>query len=231
MTHQEAIERVQKLLRLAKSDNVNEAATAMAMAQRVIDQHKLDVATLMNETEEAETIQDFRDDLIDNSTASWKARLAIVISKANGCKTYTLGNQGISVIGRKSEADTVRYMYRWLVKETERLLKAANQSNGRTWCNNFRMGVVDALAERLKKNKEEFEAQAKADGKTTALVRVAGNAEAVERWSKDNLQLRTKHFRFNSDASARALGQAAGRNINLGDRNGSLGAGNKQLGA
>lgn len=50
MTNEEALERVKKLLQLAKSDNVHEAAAALALAQKVIDRHKIDAAALKGMT-------------------------------------------------------------------------------------------------------------------------------------------------------------------------------------
>ena len=201
----------------------------MSLAQRIMDEYRLDAATLEVGTQE-EQIQDFRNDLLDNSTSTWKSRLATVLARANGCKVYVFGTEGLSIVGRKSDADTVRYMYRWLINETDRLLKLANNSYGRTWCNNFRLGVVDALAERLKKDSEEFKAKAAADGKSTALARIASNDEAVERWFASNLRTRKRVARSGFDAGARAAGRAAGQSISLGTE-GKLGAGAGRLGS
>lgn len=234
MTNQDALEKVQKLLRLSKSDNANEAAVAMGMAQRIIDKHKLDMASLELNPEQEEPIQDFRDDLLDDSAASWKGRLAVVVCKANGCKPYLLnskgkkGKKGIGIIGRKSDVDAVRYMYSWLSNETDSLMKAANDAYGRTWCNNFRMGVIDTLAERLKKEKQDFEAQAVANNQGSALVRVSDNARAVEVWTRQNLHLRARSAgQMRGNASAREAGREAGRSINLGGGSGQIGAGRK----
>lgn len=41
MTRQEILEKIKKCLRLAKSDNANEAATAMRQAQKLMEQHNI----------------------------------------------------------------------------------------------------------------------------------------------------------------------------------------------
>lgn len=237
MTHLEALDRVQKLLRLAKSDNPHEAATAAAMAQKIIDRHKLDVASFENEDSPVEKIEDTS---LDNSTSTWKLRLAGVIAKANGCKLYYIPSRSIQLIGRQSDAQTVRYLYQWLSKEIDRLTREESQGKGKTWANNFRLGAVETLGHRLHIEKEETkrEAQAEAFAKegeagltkiNQAIVKVA-DTTPLEKFA-ETLNLRKGSTRRSSyDDGAREAGRRAGASINLGSNNRAMGEGRRQLG-
>lgn len=238
MTHDEALERVQKLLRLAKSDNANEAATAAAMAQRLIDLHKLDVAALKDESA-AEPIED-KHEPIDRQYSTWRARLAVNIATLNGAKCYRDG-KALCLVGRKSDVQTVRYLYQWLTQEVERLADNQPSGLGKTWYNNFRLGVIETLIVRLEEQKKATEKEAMTNAFNTggqlaasnvgaAIVRVAQDSAAVEKWAEDNMKLRRgSSSRSNYDDGARQQGRRAGHSVGLGGNGRSMGAGASRL--
>lgn len=247
MTHLEALDRVKKLLALAKSDNPNEAASAAAMAQKIIDRHKLDVASL--EGDSGAPTEKVEDTSLDTSTSTWKLRLAGEIARANGCRLYYRPGQSIQLIGRASDAQTVRYLYQWLTKEIDRLTRQATRPisfmsepvSGKTWANNFRLGCVETLGRRLSVEKEETkrEAQAEAFAKegeaglariNQAIVRVADTAP-LEAYAA-TLKLRSGSARRSAyDGGAREAGRRAGASISLGGSRGAMGAGARRMGS
>jgi hypothetical protein len=177
--------------------------------------------------------------------ARWKGSLAMVLAKANACQVYMSGSgsfksyrPAIAIVGRPSDADKVRYLYAYLVRETERLCEREGRGCGRTWRNNFRYGVVEAIGEALKASKQraadELRREAGADlfalvKVDRALTRVEKRAVDVERWVKQNLKLRTTRAYSRGNASARAAGRRAGKEINLNSARGSLTSGSKSL--
>jgi hypothetical protein len=95
MTHQQAIEKAVKLLRLAQSCNPHEAALAASRAQEIMDRHKLEGLSAEYNTDALnrkpeEPIRDFKADLMDPGTQSetWKGRLAATVAAVNECKVY-----------------------------------------------------------------------------------------------------------------------------------------------
>ena len=245
MTHEEAVAKALKFLRLAKSDNPNEAALAASRAQDIIDRHKLDVGALEAPTPEqrpSEPIKDFEDPLHAGGAkrSTWLVRLTVVVCGANACQCYTQGGT-IKIVGRPSDAQTVRYLFALLHAAIDRLAERDARGNGRTWANNYRLGVVETVAARLaeqrKATRQEAQVAAFQTGGESAIVRVNqaivkmdADSAATAAWVKANLKLRTVPVRASYDHGAREAGRRAGHEIALGGAKAGLGAGHKSLG-
>lgn len=230
----EALHKVAKLLRLAKSDNPNEAALAASRAQEIIDRFKIEAAALaLDGAAPEEPIQDYGDDPLEYLTrkATWKARLANVIARHNGCKMYNNYN-GPAVIGRPSDVAAVRSLYSWLRQEVDRLALRDCKGNGMIWANNYRLGIVDTISNRLHDQKRDTEAALRKETQrteqttevnrlallriNTAIIKVEQQRQQVEAWTKENVKLgkgRPSYFRDNH--SARTAGQRAGHEIRM----------------
>jgi len=244
MTHAEAIEKAVKLLRLAQSSNQNEAALAASRAQEIMDRFKLEGLSADYGTNKPkqpeEPIRDFKADLMDRGTQSetWKARLASTVAKVNECKVYVLRQRsfspsngwvvtaGFAIVGRASDAQTVRYIYGWLSGEIERLSHKHCAGYGRTFYNNFRIGAVETVSARLEAARKETEVavtrEAMVSPNAMAMVHVKNaialrneQSAQVEKWVEQNLKLRTVKRTYTPDATARQLGQRAGQQINI----------------
>lgn len=237
MTYQEALEKARKLLSLATSDNPHESAQAAMRAQEIMSRFSIDQAALDTSSgsavEQDEGIEDFTEgDPLDpndgkNNFPRWRWFIAHALDATNQTKCYqhrgTLG-----IIGRPSDVATVRYMYAWLIKEVERLTEAKCRGNGRTYTNNFRIGVAQTVARKIEEAHKATIAtmrrEAERETTSTALVRVnvgiaklEQRAKAVEDWADDNLNLRsTGRSKTNFNREAREAGKRAGESINLG---------------
>jgi hypothetical protein len=240
MTEANIISKVQKLLRLSTSSNAHEAALAAAKAQELIDQHNLQSALL--ELESAAPRNGLDDEPIEKFEADraldrpvrldrWRAYLAQVVGKANGCSIYLSGG-AIALVGRPSDAETVRYLYAYLAREVERLTTEQGKGCGKTWRNNFRNGVVDTIARKLDEQHAKFEREARASvaDNSMALVRVnqalatvEAKRTSVETWVKTNMKLRSTRSSSTLDRGARASGRAAGESISVGGAAGARG--------
>jgi len=239
MNYDEAIQKVAKLLRLSQSPNPNEAALAASKAQEIIDRFKIE-STALNyaangDAQPDEPIQDFASDPLDagaGKISSWSWRLFLALGKANGVKGYSSRLGGIAIVGRASDVSTVRYLYAWLKREVERLAKADCRGHGRTWANNYRIGVVETVAQRLaaqtKQTQQDVVAEIQArqqaeEVKKLALVRVQMAIANIQKreaeaqsWMDVHLNLRKcSASRTRFDNSARQAGRAAGHSIRM----------------
>ncbi len=239
MTQEEAIEKARKLFALAQSDNPNEAALAAQRAQEVLARFNIDAAMLAGAAEEPEEdVRAFNDPLYSgNRLASWKLALASSIARHNQAKIYTSG-PNVMMVGRPSDVQKVRYLYAWLSNEVERLAKIHTTGEGRVYANNFRIGVVSAINDKLKAANEQARQEARAGQNGAALVkvdnalaRIEARSAAVQKWTDDNLNLRKRqssHYRGNRDAHEH--GRREGSKLNVGgSARGALGAGQRAL--
>lgn len=250
MTRDEAMRKVASLLKLANSSNANEAALAAQRAQEIMAKFALDSAMLNldgDKPEPDEPIIDFGTKgapLFDEGQrkSTWKIRLADHVARANGCRVYLRGPQ-IQVVGRASDADTVRYLFAYLSREVDRLTDRDGKGCGQTWRNNFRLGVVDTIAEKLREAKRNVNEQARIEARAsanphalvrvnTAIEKVEARSASVQKWMDTNMKLGKGRALggARADGSARAAGQAAGREISMGGARASLGGRSNLLG-
>ncbi len=234
------LDTVRKLLRLAESPNAHEAASAAAKAQSLIDQHNLSTALLALDSAAPtpdEPIEDFgkKGAPLDSRPQldRWRSTLAATICGANGCRVYRSGGT-LAIVGRPSDAETVRYLYAYLVREVEQLCERDGRGCGRTWRNNYRLGVVDTIARKLRAERETFRAEqrqlAAAAGSlalvrvNSALARVEQRGTDVSAWMKTHMRLRAGSSSYSrSDMSAREAGRRAGQSITINRARGALG--------
>ncbi len=154
MNESSIIRKIQGLLKIAeRSTFPDEAASALSKAQALMLEHKIE-ADSMGETDN-EQVKSFNEPLnADHGKmlASWKMRLAMVLTKNNGCYCYTSGGR-IVLVGKPSNADRVRWLFGHCVKSTDKLTKLHCQGEGRTYANNFRLGCIDAIATSIETEK------------------------------------------------------------------------------
>lgn len=246
MTHDEALKKVAKLLRLAESDNANEAALAAAMAQRLMDRHQLRADDLNGPDlgeEPDEPIREFEAPLDGEGAkriTTWRVRLAVAIAQRNRCRVF-LRSHATRLVGRPSDAETVRYLFAYLSREVDRLAKRDAKGNGFAWTNNYRLGVVETIDTKLKEQEKTTRAEVRQEAAATsssALVRVDRSIERMDRlsratdeWVRVNMKLgrgRASSEGYRHDA--REAGRRAGQEIRIGGARAGLGAGLRSLG-
>lgn len=212
-----ALARVRKLLALATSPNPHEAAAAAARAQALIETHRL-----QRWLDAARTVEADPDPIVDAADTplargrklrKWKVALAAMLADANDCVAYTqIGghDQSIVLIGRQRDRDAVAELWAWLVTRIEWLSATHGEGRDRAWHEAFRVGVVDAIAERL----AEATAGAHAELDPTALVIVdparAAHREALDRVVAERLgPARSRAMRVDATAWRRGRRAAA----------------------
>jgi len=255
MEQEKIIDRIKKLMRLAESSNANEAANAAGQAQRLMEQHRIDQTVLDMDGEEPdgddEEIADHssRPLTVSGRLPQWKTSLAVALATANACRCYIghkyeydtrKAKRTLCLVGRQSDVATISYLFGYLSKEIERLVRVNALGLGRTWASSYRLGAVDAIKRRLRDGTKEArqEARKRLEGQTAALVRVDKaialideRGAEVDAWLKSNMKL--GKGRANSsrrDWGAYEAGQRDGKSINLDGGGKSVGSGKKAIG-
>lgn len=215
------IERVRRLLALSKSDNVHEAGAAAAKAQALMTEHRIAMADVA--ISENAVVEPIDTTIIDSSGKRivWKHVLADSLGTANSAIMFTSFNRDTQrseykVVGTPSAAQTVQYLYAYLVREIERLCAAEKAANGAAWANSFKLGAASEVGKRLTAAADAAKAAAKGAGHGAALVRIDDDlARARRSLAASGLRTRTERPRMSS-SDGFASGKVAGQSIPLG---------------
>ena len=215
------LDRVRKLLALATSPNVHEAAAAAAAAQALIEQHRIEglIAALADGA--ADPITDGREAPLERGRRlrRWKLVLAAGLADANGCVAYTAedpsrGDTLLLLVGRTADRAAVSTIWDWLVQRLEWLSATEGPGRSRAWHEAFRIGAADVVVDRLA-------AVAGAEAPhipPEALVRVSAAREAeraaVMAYAEQHLRLGPGRG-LRVDARGYAAGRAAGARVRL----------------
>jgi hypothetical protein len=241
------IERVRKLLELAKSSNVNEAAAAAAAAQKLMVENAITELMIEDCTEPEEEKEEIEKDVLNtDGKATWRGMLAICLCEANGCQCYVHG-KALMIVGKPTPASAVRYLFEYIARQIETICHNEGMARGRpgrSWYNNFRLGAVSTIGQRLREAAQQARSgmrqkayQEDTNGTGTALVKVNSaivkldkQAEEVKKWCKVNLRLHPRNTPSSYNHEGREAGKRAGANIDLGgSSHRGLGKGHRAL--
>lgn len=219
------INRIAKLLALSKSENENEAASSMALAQNLLAKYQLDITDI--QIEEKIDQEDFYiNDNDRKKISSWQSILLNGISENNFCYVYRSGNI-MKLIGKKSARHIVLVMFSYLISVIDNATEKAFQEytgweHGKTFKNSFRMGMVDRIITRLRQEAQKIAQEAKLNSKEIIPVDPYEEAKKANvAWIKSNgIHLRAASSSFRSGAGYNA-GRSAGDKVSL-SRNNAL---------
>lgn len=228
------IDKVKKLLRLATSDNVNEAASSAAKAQELIDKYNLSYLLLsdsfhdneIKDAKESNCVYKFGKNII-----AWKSVLAKNIGEMNHCRIY-IGNTGqykyVGIVGREEDINTVKYLFLYLATEIERLCLREGVNQGKTWRNNFRLGAIEyianVMAESSQKSKQDFQKHCNENNVdkqsvSTALLKFDSKLQKIDDYIKENMKFaKSKKIKSDYDHGARLKGYKAASEININNK-------------
>lgn len=223
------IARVQKLRALTTTSNEFEAANAASAAAKLIDQHQLSEMDLQVSGEKAaEPVQIIETPLFRSGRIMlWQDRLGGAISEHYGVSIYIKNyplpvdimapplarehDKGITMVGRPSDAEVVRYMFTWLMPVVVQLTKTNAYGRGSQYSQNYALGVVEGIRTQLASLRQESKRQVQSQ----AMVLLDNRLAVSQAFLKVNLKLRTRksHLRGNEDAMAQ--GKRVGEKIHL----------------
>lgn len=224
----EILEKINDLRKLSTSSNVHEAATAAAIADKLISKYRISEAQLSSNGKEDLEIKEDSEVLYQTSRIiRWKQILARVLVRHYNCymwnDTIWRGSKGgrrinrFRISGTESDIIIVHYMFNWLIYEIERLRDLNAKGMGHTYVFSYCEGAVAGIADQLEKMKKEIKELATQTGQSTALVKLDERAVLAKMLIHKKYNLKTVY-----DTTSRKIissgfeqGRAAGRSINL----------------
>jgi len=220
---QTVLDKIQGLLNMTEANGCSEAeaANAAAAASALMLKHRIERAEL-DKDEKPELIEVIIDFGFKRTT-SWKFHLLGQIARLNGCfivfDSQRLGNSGAySAYGRSENIVIVRWLYKYLVENIERLAKeqkpgGMSRGEGKRWNNSFKLGASDRISNRLQ---EEHDREKQRNVSETALVKVESEFDEAKYFAT---QLCGKLTFTNKthcvDMNAYEKGQQAGNKVSL----------------
>jgi len=223
------VDRVQKLLALSKSENANEAATAAALANKLIDQYRLSEIDLEIKGQAEEPIEEDAGYIYESGkVTTWKYTLVGLLVQHYGLSwwndtSYLTGRMvsRYKLVGRRSDITVAKYMFNWLVLECQRLSNQHAKGQGRVYVASYCEGFVSGIADQLRASRVEVQK----DATSAAIIRLDARSEASSDFL-DNLHpelvVKKKKSFSRYNAMGYSAGLTSGRNIHLGE---SLGDG------
>jgi len=218
---EKVLDRVRKLLALAESPNVHEAAAAAARAQALVTQHRLEAILAAEDAAAARDAEDpITQEVLESSKRlrRWKTVLASGLAGTNGCVAFTRPGRGrvedLVLAGRASDRAAFHTLWAWLVQTLTWLSASHGGGKGKRWHDDFRVGAALEVVDRL-------EAAARAPSEAlpeAALARVeptlAARAARIERYAAEELGLRPARG-LRVDLDAFEAGRHAGATLEL----------------
>lgn len=195
------VDRIRKLMQLSHSTNVHEAAQAAGLAQRLMLEHKIEMADLSLNSNEKRLPEEVTEEALEGGQGKsarairWRISLGSRIAKAFNCKTYFRSSTDfIGIMGCKSDVQTCQYLQQYFGLEIERLAEAAWKQlkadadagtelpRPKMWKNSFRDGAVHAIGEKLDRErlKNQIRTGAKVKGVSTLIDELAEEVEAED---------------------------------------------------
>lgn len=203
--------KIQKLLALSESSNVNEASLALAKARELMHRHNLAMSDLeWAEEVDKDPIRKFS--LFGNDVYGERKQrrdtfgtsLLGLIAAHNNCKSYGwVGSNGHTIVGTQKDVDMTINMFKLIYpmiqtecdvqysREYQRLPRS-DRWRMKNWKRSFRSGVYWRLQDRFQEMKESLQ---KEYAGTMALVRL-DTLQKVEQWADENIEtVRTYDYR------------------------------------
>ena len=172
----DVVERIQKLLALAASDNPHEAALAASRAQDLMFQYHLDIDKIGPASTKRQDRIDFEMFYLMHQD-KWRKVLINSICKFSFAKVIVICDSkalaGVVIIAREEDIANVKYLYLYLVEALERLCPEVRSSEGKhiseaQWEEGFYSGAVSAIHQTLE---EQYLASQQVEGGTALVLR------------------------------------------------------------
>lgn len=241
------LDRVKKLLRLsAGTNNPNEAAAAAAAAQKLITEHDLGVVTLDDASVQYAATRDASEPIAEENVVlpggklhAWEASLLSSVCRNHNARLLWVRNKmwvggtdrshGYTILGTEKDRATVVYLFHYLRRQVDEITIASCKGLGRTFANNFRLGMVDTIREALaaasRQSRTEVPQAAYARGGEHALMVVNESIAVLNAIERQVLTIQKarqgSHSLVHSfgsaqgNYSARLAGQVAGKSVHV----------------
>ena len=226
---QKIIDRIRKLMQLAdtsKNTNLEEAASAAAKVQKLMEKYRI-----------AEAMLDVSSDIkcfpLDDkgSPDTWKIYLTSSIASNNNCYIVCKFDNRINLIGEREDIEATQHLFSYLTRELSLLciesmyiykISAGDYPN-KQYVEGFYLGAVKTIDRKLKAAKEEARASelkeaASADELSklsNALSRLDSRKDKAEDWAKKNLDIKIDNVVTNVSSEGYSAGSRAADSLNI----------------
>ena len=174
------LSRLEKLKALAEgTKNANEAAVAFSKMQKLLDEYDLSAEEISGIDSDVSQIVEMVLVPTAGNTSQWKTFMANSIARLHGCKLilnkYIAGYGRVRakikrqpvVVGKKQSVSGVIYIVNNITAQLERLCDAAAENecvygNVKKWKNTWLWGAAFVIVERMKREVEQNNTQARA---------------------------------------------------------------------
>ncbi|CAB4196714.1 Domain of unknown function DUF2786 [uncultured Caudovirales phage] len=216
------ISKVQKLLTLSKSASPEEAATAAAIANKLIDEYRLSEIDLAVDAGESDPLMEDNGFIYETGRIiPWKKSLVGVLCQHYGVANFNDNDypngrliSRFKLLGRKSDIAITRYMFTWLLAECQRLADSEAKGKGRIFVASYCQGFVAGIKAQLAKSRNE----ARVLASSQAMVKLDSRLDEARAfmYSKYNLRNAKASSASQIDANAYYSGKSRGDSIHLG---------------
>jgi hypothetical protein len=174
-SNKKILQKIQKLLRLANAGSgatLEEALTSAEIAQRLMHTYRISYEVVMAESGLTDNviasepvinyIAEFKRHFTPvRNPSAWVQALMLAVARVNKCETYIVDIEeaeeggrvdkftGFSIVGRMTDILVVNEIFYWLLSEILRIGFREAKGKDDAWLNDFRLGAVRKLKERL----------------------------------------------------------------------------------
>ncbi len=218
MTKKQAVNKVKKLYKLARSSNEAEALNALEKAKKIIVKYKISLTEVQFEKDKENTIHRIID--FEISTETWAYQLIGVLNENYPGKIYARkqtkeGNTfKPMIVGDPVSLDILEYTIRFIFSKLSQMASDAIPPFMMSGHDKFKRAYKEGAVIRLERF---FNEQRRYQAEGTDLV--VSDTQNIEKYMKDTPVHHTSH-RFDSarneaDAEARAMGFYDAKKINF----------------
>lgn len=184
------LKKLEKVLRVAESANVHEAANAAAKAKAIADKYNIIIEILKQRGNKG-----YHDEIIDYHETygkafrynlfPWELVLSKVIADHSGCRAFLIwvdGNKQLNMAGKSTDIEMVDLMFSWLRLQIFSLIL---KEEGRSidWIDAFTLGAIHQVNHRMTEAGEETKKKISSiEGAVAAIVKLDGRLSEVDKF-------------------------------------------------
>lgn len=196
------IDKVNKLLKLSQSSNIEEAMSAYDKAHALLKEYNLKIEDI-KEKPEVDGVEILSG---KKNETKWKTILLNGIAKSNYCALMISKSveTNYKIYGRDYNIESTKIMFDYLCEAIERITKIERKNQKIFNANSFKMGAVKNVVSRLNEKNQK---------QCTALVPVS--KESVNALYRDNPNVKTVSTKIRIDQISLNKGFESANNISL----------------